>query len=194
MTAKKFLYESLIFFLFLPPWILIEWDEKVDPSFIASSTYDFFLKTLFPIFTIILSIIIFIFLKKKYNDSYNFRGNIKDFISEYGKLRSLREALGVPLLLYLWMSASICLLPKIFTHYHGGDLWQREYQLIKVDKCPRFYEYECSELTVLDLTTYRKRSFRWYADKHKLVSLQNKKLTFVGVKSPLGFVVDEIQW
>jgi len=47
---------------------------------------------------------------------------------------------------------------------------------------------------VLDLNTYRKRSFRWYLDKSKLQRLQNENINIVGVKSPLGSVVHQIQW
>ncbi|MBE0384687.1 hypothetical protein [Pseudoalteromonas carrageenovora] len=100
----------------------------------------------------------------------------------------------IPFLVYLWLWAAFCISVKLWTYYYSDNSWQQEYQLLAVEACPSDYEYNCAKLVVLDLQTYRKRSFRWYLDKPALKRLKNEKINIVGVKSPLGSVVHQIQW
>ena len=194
MTFKQLFNSALLFLATAPPLTLLAWDEQADPAFIPSGMYDTLTFTLFPIMTIVLSVVLFRHLYKKYNSNFEFKHTVKDYIDVHGKFRSAFIPLFLPILIYLWLWTSVCISAKLLANKYSDNIWQQEYQLLEVGTCPTDYEYSCSKLTVLDLKSYRKHSFRWYLDKSKLVSLQNNNINLVGVKSPLGNIVQEIQW
>ncbi|MCP4057451.1 hypothetical protein [Pseudoalteromonas agarivorans] len=194
MTAKQLFRIIITASLLFPPLFFIAWDENLDPPFIANTAYDFLTHKLFPVLSVVLSFAAGMYGYKKYNACITFKSNFKDYLEDDGKLRGWLGILFIPVLVYLWLWASFCISVKLWTYYYSDNSWQQEYQLLAVEACPSDYEYSCAKLVVLDLQTYRKRSFRWYLDKPALKRLKNEKINIVGVKSPLGNVVHQIQW
>ena len=174
--------------------MLLAWDEQADPAFIPNDIYNTLTFTLFPIMTIVLSIILFWYLYNKYNNNFKFKQKIKDYIFTYGKLRCVFAPIGLIILIYLWLWTSVCISVKLLASKYSDNVWRQEYLLLKVGSCPTDYEYSCSTLTVVSLHNYKKYTFRWYLDKRKLPALQNNNISLVGVTSPLGNIVQEIQW
>ncbi|GAA66469.1 hypothetical protein [Pseudoalteromonas sp. BSi20429] len=194
MTFKQLFNSALLLLATAPPLVLLAWDEQADPAFIPNGIYNTLTFTLFPIMTIVLSVALFKHLYRKYNNNFEFKHTVKDYIVEHGKFRSVFIPIGLPILIYLWLWTSVCISVKLLANKYGDNIWHQEYQLLEVGTCPTDYEYSCAKLTVLDLKSYKKHTFRWYLDKGRLVGLQNNNVNLVGVKSPLGKIVQEIQW
>ncbi|WMS92694.1 hypothetical protein [Pseudoalteromonas sp. HL-AS1] len=194
MTFKQLFNSALLLLVTAPPLVLLAWDEQADPAFIPNGIYNTLTFTLFPITAIVLSIVLLRHLYNKYNNNFEFKHTVKNYIAEHGKFRSAFIPLFLPILIYLWLWTSVCISVKLWANKHSNNIWQQEHQLLEVGSCPTDYEYSCATLTVLSLQNYRKYTFRWYLDKNKLVTLQNNNINLVGVTSPFGNIVQEIQW
>ena len=92
----------------------------------------------------------------------------------------------------LW---SLSIVPIKYMAVHRlGEIWSKEYLLTSIGVCCSDYGNQCIKLNLLDLSTKKNYSIRWYLDTKELQTLKNKKINLVGEKSYFGYLVNEIQW
>ena len=185
-VRRGFLFLLFVFVFTMLIGLSLDWDEFYDPAFIPNARFAFIEFKLLPILTVL---IIYILLKKYRNNN-----DVKSQFFTGSKLVKGFLFLMYPCLIYmsLW---SLSIVPIKYMAVHRlGEIWSKEYLLTSIGVCCSDYGNQCIKLNLLDLSTKKNYSIRWYLDTKELQTLKNKKINLVGEKSYFGYLVNEIQW
>ena len=193
---RPVILSTILFVLSFSPILLLVWWDKVDPPFISNNTYNFLLTKLSPFVAIVLCTIFYFFMYSysKFGGNNRVRAILKNHFSKQGKKRLTLELIFLPVFVYGWIFTLVFIPIQLWAFYSLNPSWSNNYQLVKVKGCGYEYEKECIRLTLLELDTNNKHTFRWYSDSKQLTNLDNEIVTIIGEEGYFGYMVNTIKW
>jgi len=178
----------------LVPIFLGIWFDYVDPPFISNSAYDFLIIKLLPALAGLTSLWYFIASYKKYHRCDDYKRTMKNKFAEQGKFRSIVGIIVFPLIMYGFMWVTFMTPIQLGTYYWGNTAWSQTYALESIKPCNSDYGRECTRIRLVDITTGKKHSIRWYDDKKELLKIQEKNIKLIGQQGYFGYIVNGLEW
>jgi len=130
----------------------------------------------------------------KFGGNNRVRTILKNHFSKQGKKRLTLELIFLPVFVYGWIFTLVSIPIQLWAFYSLNPSWSNNYQLVKVKGCGYEYEKECIRLTLLELDTNNKHTFRRYSDSKQLTNLDNEIVTIIGEEGYFGYIVNTIKW